>query len=203
MLDDVEHALMLYERLVPFAAQNVVCPSTDLIGGAVDYYLGLLATIVNDWKAAHEHFSEAVRLNDAWGLRVYAGHARYAWAEMLWKRGGSTNADTVLRLLGEARTLADAVGSVRLGELVAGLTERVRRASTPPARLGMLLRLSRREREVLALIIEGQSDREIADRLYISPRTVTTHVTHILNKLGANSRVEAAELASNNGHFAD
>jgi DNA-binding CsgD family transcriptional regulator len=67
----------------------------------------------------------------------------------------------------------------------------------------MLLRLSRREREVLELIIEGHTDKEIADRLYISPRTVTTHVTHILNKLGVGSRGEAAELAAGNSRLTD
>jgi DNA-binding CsgD family transcriptional regulator/tetratricopeptide (TPR) repeat protein len=203
ILEDAEHAGFLYPRLLPSAGQNVISSSTDFTGGAADYYLGLLATVLGDWAAAHQHFEDAVILNDAWGMPVYAGYARYAWAEMLWKRGGATNADTVLGLLGEARTLAKAIGSVRLDGLVAALIACVRRPSTPPARLGMLLRLSRREREVLELIAAGHTDKEIADRLYISPRTVTTHVTHILNKLGVSSRVEAAELATSNGRLGD
>jgi ATP/maltotriose-dependent transcriptional regulator MalT len=53
-------------------------------------------------------------------------------------------------------------------------------------------RLSCREREVLRLLAIRYSDREIADALFISYRTVTTHVTNILNKLGVDSRREAA-----------
>ena len=53
-------------------------------------------------------------------------------------------------------------------------------------------RLSRREREVLRLLVIRYSDREIADALFISYRTVTTHVANILNKLGVNSRRDAA-----------
>lgn len=55
-----------------------------------------------------------------------------------------------------------------------------------------LARLSCREREVLRLLALRYTDREIADRLFISYRTVTTHVSNILNKLGVDSRREAA-----------
>jgi predicted ATPase/DNA-binding CsgD family transcriptional regulator len=51
--------------------------------------------------------------------------------------------------------------------------------------------LSRREREVLQLLTEGQTDREIAAALSISPRTVETHVGRILTKLGLPSRTAA------------
>lgn len=52
--------------------------------------------------------------------------------------------------------------------------------------------LSSREEEVLALIAEGLTDREIAERLVISPRTVETHVGNVLRKLGVRNRAEAA-----------
>ena len=55
--------------------------------------------------------------------------------------------------------------------------------------------LTARERDVLRLIVDGHPDREIAEALFISPRTVTTHVTNILNKLGVNSRSAAAAYA--------
>ncbi|HSL98428.1 MAG TPA: response regulator transcription factor, partial [Candidatus Deferrimicrobiaceae bacterium] len=55
--------------------------------------------------------------------------------------------------------------------------------------------LSRREREVLALIAEGRTNREIGERLFISQKTVGVHVGNILAKLGASGRVEAAMLA--------
>ncbi len=55
--------------------------------------------------------------------------------------------------------------------------------------------LSPRELEVLQLIVEGHTDREIAEQLFISPRTVMNHVSNILNKLGVNSRAAAAAAA--------
>ena len=52
--------------------------------------------------------------------------------------------------------------------------------------------LSGRETEVLALLADGLTDREIADALVISPRTVESHVGAILRKLGVRNRAEAA-----------
>jgi DNA-binding NarL/FixJ family response regulator len=52
--------------------------------------------------------------------------------------------------------------------------------------------LTPREREVLALLARGSANREIAHRLGIAEITVRTHVSHILGKLGASNRVEAA-----------
>ena len=54
--------------------------------------------------------------------------------------------------------------------------------------------LSRREREVLTLIALGATDRQIAHELLISRVTVSTHVAHILNKLGVPNRTAAAGL---------
>jgi DNA-binding CsgD family transcriptional regulator len=55
--------------------------------------------------------------------------------------------------------------------------------------------LSRREREVLALIAEGRTNREIGERLFISQKTVGVHVGNILAKLRVSGRVEAAAVA--------
>ncbi len=59
--------------------------------------------------------------------------------------------------------------------------------------------LTEREREVLALLVEGLTNPEIADRLYISDSTVKTHVSNILSKLGVSTRTEAASLALQKG----
>jgi DNA-binding NarL/FixJ family response regulator len=55
--------------------------------------------------------------------------------------------------------------------------------------------LSKRELEVLALIAEGRTNREIGERLFISQKTVAVHTGNILSKLGASGRVEAAMVA--------
>jgi DNA-binding CsgD family transcriptional regulator len=59
--------------------------------------------------------------------------------------------------------------------------------------------LSVREREVLRLLADGQTDQAIADALYISRRTAATHIKHIYNKLGVSSRASAAAWAVRHG----
>jgi len=68
----------------------------------------------------------------------------------------------------------------------------VHATSQPPA---SGIELSEREREVLALIVEGLNNTQIAGRLSVSPSTVKSHVSGILTKLGVSSRTEAATLA--------
>jgi LuxR family maltose regulon positive regulatory protein len=69
------------------------------------------------------------------------------------------------------------------------------KGDVPPSEIA---RLSKREREVLALIARGRTNREIAKELFISEVTVKVHVRHIFEKLGVRSRTEAALLAVKN-----
>ena len=57
--------------------------------------------------------------------------------------------------------------------------------------------LTRREREVLALIVAGQSNREMAESLVVSPETVKTHVRHVLVKLGVARKAEIRAMLHN------
>ncbi len=59
--------------------------------------------------------------------------------------------------------------------------------------------LTKREREILALVAEGMSNREIADKLVLSPETVKSHVAAILEKLNVSDRTQAAIFAVRNG----
>jgi DNA-binding NarL/FixJ family response regulator len=59
--------------------------------------------------------------------------------------------------------------------------------------------LSERELEIVALVAKGMSNQEIADELFISERTARTHVSHILMKLGLDSRIQAALWALRKG----
>lgn len=62
-----------------------------------------------------------------------------------------------------------------------------------------LARLTEREREVLALVAQGLSNEEIARRLYLSPLTTKTHVSHIMTKLGARDRAQLVVTAYESG----
>jgi len=100
----------------------------------------------------------------------------------------------------EPALLRRAVQQVRDGEIWVGrsvttqLLEELTAASTrrapgPPRRLG---RLTQRERELVALVAAGASNKEIADRLSIAERTVKAHLTSIFRKLGVSSRLHLA-----------
>jgi DNA-binding CsgD family transcriptional regulator len=59
--------------------------------------------------------------------------------------------------------------------------------------------LTARELDVLLLLVEGHSDRQIGEALFIGARTVQTHVAHLFAKLGVNTRAEAAAVAVRRG----
>ncbi|MFI8930799.1 response regulator [Streptomyces sp. NPDC053474] len=72
---------------------------------------------------------------------------------------------------------------------------RLREPEPEPARSPELERLSPREAEILALIGEGLTNRQIADRLFLAEKTVKNRVSSILTKLGVGRRVQAAVIA--------
>ena len=65
------------------------------------------------------------------------------------------------------------------------------------------VRLSRRQREILALVAEGATDSEIAQRLCLAPTTVHWYMSEILSSLGARSRAHAVALALRQGTLQD
>jgi DNA-binding NarL/FixJ family response regulator len=90
-------------------------------------------------------------------------------------------------------------GEVHLDPAVALLVaRRVRTAKIAPAPTADAT-LTEREREVLALVAHGLSNKAIADRLVITERTARTHVSNILGKLGLASRTQAALYAVEHG----
>jgi DNA-binding NarL/FixJ family response regulator len=80
--------------------------------------------------------------------------------------------------------------------LIEELATRPADTPSPPAELGAL---TEREREVLALIGRGLSNTEIGERLYVSPATAKTHVSHIMTKLYARDRAQLVVLAYESG----
>lgn len=109
--------------------------------------------------------------------------------------------------LAQAWTLASTHGAALLVTEIQALARRARielppsgQAATgqddrPGRRTGDELGLTSRERDVLALLAEGRTDRQIAEALFISPRTVAMHVSSILTKLGVPNRGGAAAVA--------
>jgi DNA-binding NarL/FixJ family response regulator len=79
-----------------------------------------------------------------------------------------------------------------LGGLIRQLLRRRRDEDEALARIA---RLTRRERQVLALLAEGGNKETIGRALFISPETARTHIQHVMAKLGVHSRLEAAKVA--------
>jgi DNA-binding NarL/FixJ family response regulator len=88
------------------------------------------------------------------------------------------------------------VPSKMLGPLLDRLIHRGRDEDEAMRKLS---RLTRREREVLALMMQGADNAIIAQTLTISPETARTHIQNILGKLGLHSRLEAVAFVSGNG----
>jgi predicted ATPase/DNA-binding CsgD family transcriptional regulator len=98
--------------------------------------------------------------------------------------------------LAEAATVADALHATPLRDAVDVLARRLglRGGGTASGAPGAEP-LTAREIEVLRLVAEGHSNRRIAERLYISPKTASVHVSRIIAKLAVTNRVEAAAVA--------
>jgi DNA-binding NarL/FixJ family response regulator len=99
--------------------------------------------------------------------------------------------------LTEAAELAGRTGLVRVGRLVDDLASRS--GIDRPRRQGSGLELTARERQVLELVTQGLTNRQIGERLFISDKTASVHVSAILRKLGTSSRTEAAVRAAQLG----
>jgi len=95
--------------------------------------------------------------------------------------------------------MASDLGAAPFQRLIEELAARARISLDPieaekavPVAADALGDLTRREREVLTLVAEGRSNREVAEVLFISEKTASVHVSHILAKLGVQSRVQAS-----------
>ena len=131
----------------------------------------------------------------------------YPRAYALWRRAGATLAVSRDRAsaahdLREARAVAEELGAQPLLEEIDALARRaaidledVDRPTTPTPAPADAVGLTPREREILALIADGRSNRQIAEALFITEGTAGTHVSNILGKLGVRGRTEAAAVA--------
>ncbi len=112
-------------------------------------------------------------------------------AGFLLKNAGQHELVRAIRAVARGESLLDPAVTRLVTQRLVELSER---AEHP-----LLKALSPREREVLALVAQGGTNREIALRLVISEVTARNHVSHILEKLGVHRRAEAAALAAQLG----
>lgn len=139
----------------------------------------------------------AVELADSDDVPVtFRVTTRLALARLLVGAGDRSEAGAVL---GHARHEAERLGHVPLVRIVSGFSA----AAGLSAASGVVTAeadadpLTARERQVLELIAEGLSNRQIGERLFISVKTVSVHVSAVLRKLGVSTRTEAAILQKN------
>ena len=152
------------------------------------------ADIADAWRAM-SHVP-----NLGWGLlRLAAAHA------------GAGSKEAAAEPLAEAWAIAQRLGARPLRDRVIDLAQRTHTTldiadgspTTGPLTSGPLTRLTARELEVLRHVVAGESNDEIAQALFISPRTASVHVSRILAKLEVTSRAKAAALAYEHGLFAE
>jgi DNA-binding CsgD family transcriptional regulator/tetratricopeptide (TPR) repeat protein len=173
-----------------------------------------VATISADratWDAEHgratgasepEAWSAAAERWEALDYRHRAGYARWRQAEALLAtpRGGGAAATVLSTAAGLAvehvpltRAIEDLARRARIDLSPAESAQLDEPATTRP------FGLTDRELDVLRLLGQGKTNPEIAAALFISPRTAGVHVTHILRKLDATTRVQAATIADRAG----
>jgi DNA-binding NarL/FixJ family response regulator len=111
----------------------------------------------------------------------------------------------VVRLEAPLQELLKAIETVASGQhwvardAVAGIVGGLRRRRTDVEGLGPLAGLSRREREVALAVAEGESNREVAEKLSLAEDTVKHHISNIFDKVGVSNRAELAAYAAGHG----
>jgi DNA-binding CsgD family transcriptional regulator len=139
----------------------------------------------------------AVRRWDDAGFRWHAANARCWLAEALLRRGARDEARVTLD---EAITAAEPIGARPVVDRArtllrhAGLDD-----DAPRGTSGHAVALTDRELGVLRLVGEGRTNRQIGEELFISPKTVSVHVSRIFQKLRVENRTEAAAAARRAG----
>ncbi|CAL9567604.1 HTH-type transcriptional regulator MalT [Streptomyces sp. enrichment culture] len=174
------------------------------------------------WVRAELHRARHAADPDRWADVVTAferlerpydlARVRHRLAEALLTAGPAPTAedrDRATELLRLALAVARHLGARPLADQVTRLAQRARltldrtapAAALAPADPADALGLTLRERDVLRLVSAGRTNRQIAEELFISPKTASVHVSNILAKLGVSGRGEAAAVAHRLGLF--
>ncbi len=183
----------LYGELLP-CASLVLRPGWGL---NADHLLGQLARLAGEPEQARRHFEAAVDFCRKTGAAMELALTCLDLVRLLCESGTPADRSAAAALHAEALRIAQKGGVTllqrRLAELEGQIGERGEQVPVPP------FPVSARELEVLQLLVEGLSNVEIGQRLFISPRTVANHVQRILEKTGSANRTEAAVYAIRHG----
>jgi len=158
--------------------------------------LARLAAADGNWNRAARLFGAAEGLRETVGLALSANRRvalERAQGAIRTALGDAAFAAAVTA--GRALPLDEAVAEALAEPVRPKGDDRPRSPTDPAARAG----LTAREADVLRLLVQGRSNREIAEALFISHRTATTHVANSLAKLGVATRTEAAAVAVRDG----
>ncbi|MEV0879189.1 AAA family ATPase [Micromonospora echinofusca] len=168
----------------------------------VDGFLALCAAEVSRLDSSDpELWARSVAQWDRRHHPYPAAYSRLRQAEALLAR--RKRSATAAKLLRQAYEVAQGLGAVPLTSEIRTLAGRARvsledRPATGGPAAGAdgdeLAALTAREREVLAAVAEGLTNREIGQRLFISERTIGVHVSHIFDKLHVRTRVQASAI---------
>ncbi|MEL7978253.1 AAA family ATPase [Isoptericola sp. F-RaC21] len=138
------------------------------------------------WEATVKEFD--------FGYRYEVARSRFRWAQALRAAGDVPAAEVeAAEALGEATDM----GAAPLADAVHAWGRRARVPLPGGRRTSSVL--TEREEEVLLLVAQGLSNRQIGERLYISTKTVSVHVSNLLAKLGVSGRAEAVAVAHRRG----
>ena len=183
----VEEAASAVEALEAIAGT----PGRERVEAAAALARGRIAAATGTADAVNV-LQQAVNGFARLGLRLEVAQARLELARALAPQSPPAAIETARH----ARNELESLGAVREADAAAALMRSLgARGRAGPRSLGAL---SRRETEVLRLVGEGLSNRDIASRLFISPKTAEHHVGRIYAKLGLKSRAEAAAYAVRN-----
>jgi DNA-binding CsgD family transcriptional regulator len=190
-LDDETMAALVYPELESLAGANVMIGHLVACYGAADRYLGMLAATLKEPARAEAHFERGMDLNRRMGASTWLAHTAYEYGRFLLGRGAGSR-ERAEALLGEATSLAEQIG-------MEGLLGKIRDLGIGAPAVDLPDSLSPREVQILVLVAEGLSNREIGGRLSISEHTAANHIRSILRKTESANRTEAASYAHRHG----
>ena len=177
-----------------FSLQHgVVGTATELIDAAAT-----LLELTGNPEQVIRLFGAADRLNREAGNPITLPELRY-YNDACSRATAGLSVARCNELLAAGATLSLEAGFALARETLVALEEEAPCQATPVPRPGATFGLTNRELEVLRLMVQGMSDREIGDELFISHGTARTHVRNILGKMEVHSRAAATSIALREG----